>query len=214
MSSDDVPGAGQFLPDELDLEALREAAAGCRGCPLYRDARRVVFGEGPASARLMLVGESPGRDEDRRGRPFVGSAGSALDRALEEAGLEREALFITNVVKHVKWEERDGEGATPRAPYVREIEACAPWLEAEIDLVEPACLVALGRTAARGLLGEPVTISEARDSPRPSQFGPPAVVTYHPVAALRNPIPERRDEMRRALAEDLRVAAERAGLSG
>ncbi|MFB6352156.1 MAG: UdgX family uracil-DNA binding protein [Bradymonadaceae bacterium] len=205
--SDDYPGAEEFLPEQRSLEALRGAAPDCRGCPLYRGADHVVFGEGPADAEVMVVGEIPGRNEDEQGRPFVGRAGSALDEMLQKAGLDREAVFVTNTVKHIKWEEDSGN---PRSPYVREIEACRPWLESEIAIVEPGCIVALGTTAGRGLTGSPVTISKARGELVGTQFDRSAVITYHPAAALWAPSKQRRTEIREMVIADLELAKDEA----
>jgi len=149
---DAATSARDFLPARRTLPSLRRAAAACRGCPLYRNATQTVFGEGAATARLMLVGETPGDREDLAGRPFVGPAGRLLDDALEAAGIERRDAYVTNVVKHFKWEPR-GKRRLHRTPTIAEIRACMPWLEAEIELVKPHVLVCLGATAAKALLG-------------------------------------------------------------
>src|SRR5215217_4379361 len=153
--------ARDLIPDRPDLGALRSAAAGCTACDLYRDATQTVFGEGAGEAEVMLVGEQPGDGEDRAGRPFVGPAGRMLDRALEEAGIERDLAYVTNVVKHFKWEPR-GKRRIHKTPNAREIEACHPWLEAELDVVQPEVLVCLGATAAKALLGAAVSVTRQR----------------------------------------------------
>ncbi len=205
MNSKNYPSAKPFLPDNLDYDALADAAAGCQGCPLYEDADHVVFGEGATEARLMLVGESPGRSEDEQGRPFVGSAGGLLDRALEDAGLAREDVYITNAVKHIRWGSTDG-ARSPKAPGVAHIEACRPWLDAEMQMVTPQRIVALGTRAARSVLGEEVTISKSRGEFHKSLWGVEVVVTYHPAAALRSPSSGQRDRIYDNLVEDLRLA--------
>src|SRR4051812_46137149 len=147
------------MADEKDLQALREAAAGCTACPLWKNATQTVFGEGSSGARCMLVGEQPGDQEDRRGHVFVGPAGAVLDRALKAAGLDRASLYITNAVKHFKWEPR-GKRRLHKTPVQREIEACHQWLERELATVGPDLVIALGATAARALLGRPVKLGD------------------------------------------------------
>jgi DNA polymerase len=200
MADETYPTAANYLPEEHTYESLSTAAQKCEGCPLHRNAEQVVFGEGPTDADLVLVGESPGRDEDRQGRPFVGEAGTVLD----DANLERSSLYVTNAVKHVKWDGRKGR-RTPQPPDVQEIEACRPWLEAEIDLVEPELVVALGKRAARSLLDRSVTISDVRGDVQESDYGP-VRVTYHPAAALRNTVEEERERIYHALVDDLESA--------
>jgi uracil-DNA glycosylase len=196
------PGAETFLPDRRGLPALRRAAAGCRGCPLYREATQTVFGEGLVGARVMLVGEMPGNDEDLQGRPFVGPAGRILDDALEEAGIDRGDAYVTNVVKHFKWEPR-GRRRLHRTPNAREVKACLPWLDAEIDRIRPRVLVALGATAARTLFGAGFRVTRQRGEFVPSDLADWATATIHPSAILRRPSSEeRRAEMGR-LVEDL-----------
>jgi DNA polymerase len=160
--------AADFLPPRLTLPALREAVQGCRGCQLYKDATQAVFGEGSRSAAVMLVGEQPGDQEDRSGRPFVGPAGRLLDRALEEAGIDRSASYVTNAVKHFKWEAR-GKRRIHAKPSWSEVAACRPWLEAELAVVKPTVLVLLGAVAAQGLLGKQFRVTKQRgelvDSP-------------------------------------------------
>jgi DNA polymerase len=170
------------LPDSLD--ALSEAEAECRRCPLYRSATQVVPGEGPAHAPLLLVGEQPGDYEDRAGKPFVGPAGRLLDRALADAGIARRSAFITNAVKHFKYEPR-GKRRLHKRPNADEIDKCRWWLDREIALVRPGAIIALGATAARSLLGHPVTIGPLRGTPQKREDGSEVFVTIHPSALLR-----------------------------
>jgi uracil-DNA glycosylase family protein len=204
--------ARPFLPERRGLKALREAAADCRGCHLWRPATQTVFGEGPKRARLMLVGEQPGDKEDRAGRPFVGPAGRELDRALEAAGIERKDAYLTNAVKHFKFEER-GRRRIHKTPKRFEIEACRPWLDAELAEVEPEALVLLGATAAKALLGSSFRLTRHRGELLDSDLAPIVSATIHPSAILRGP-PDEREAEREALTEDLlvvgRALAERA----
>ena len=179
-----MASAAEFLPETRTLETLEEAAEGCRGCPLYKDATQTVFGQGRASARLMLVGEQPGDKEDKEGEPFVGPAGRLLDKALEEAGIDRSEAYVTNAVKHFKWRPR-GNRRLHQTPRAREIEACKPWLEAEVQAVEPEAVLAMGATAARSLFGTKVKVTKDRGKPLESPLAPVAAVTIHPSALLR-----------------------------
>jgi DNA polymerase len=179
-----MSSAAEFLPEKLTLDALASAAEGCRGCPLYKDATQVVFGEGRPSARLMLVGEQPGDKEDKEGEPFVGPAGRLLDKALEEAGIDRSEAYVTNAVKHFKWRPR-GNRRLHQTPRVGEIEACKPWLEAEVEAVEPEAVLAMGATAARSLFGTKVKVTKDRGKLLESPLAPVAAVTIHPSAILR-----------------------------
>jgi uracil-DNA glycosylase len=179
-----MTSAAEFLPKSRSLKALGEAAEGCRGCELYKDATQTVFGEGRRSAELMLVGEQPGDQEDREGEPFVGPAGRLLDRALVEAGIERDDAYVTNAVKHFKWRPR-GKRRLHQTPRAGEIEACKPWLEAEVAAVEPEALIALGATAARSLFGSKVKVLKDRGRPLDSDLAPVAAITIHPSAILR-----------------------------
>jgi DNA polymerase len=163
---------------------LAEAAEGCRGCDLYKDATQAVFGQGRASARLMLVGEQPGDKEDREGEPFVGPAGRLLDKALEEAGIDRTEAYVTNAVKHFKWKPR-GNRRLHQTPRAGEIEACRPWLQAEVAAVKPAALLAMGATAGRALFGTKVRVTRDRGKPLDSPLAPVAAITIHPSAILR-----------------------------
>ena len=179
-----MPSASEFLPKKLTLKALGQAAEGCRGCELYKDATQTVFGQGRPSARLMLVGEQPGDKEDREGEPFVGPAGQMLDRALEEAGIDRSEAYVTNAVKHFKWQPK-GNRRLHQTPRAGEIEACKPWLEAEVQAVKPEAVLAMGATAARSLFGPKVKVTKDRGRPLESPLAPLAAVTIHPSAILR-----------------------------
>ncbi|MFN2617596.1 MAG: UdgX family uracil-DNA binding protein [Thermoleophilaceae bacterium] len=201
--------ATPFVPDGRSLKALREAAAACRGCHLWRGATQTVFGAGQRKARAMFVGEQPGDQEDRQGRPFVGPAGRELDRALEAVGIDRQDVYITNVVKHFKFEER-GRRRIHQTPKRFEIDACRPWLEGELELVEPEALVLLGATAAKGLLGSGFRITKERGRPIDSELAPLVTATLHPSAILRGP-PEERAAGRQAIADDLRLVARALG---
>jgi DNA polymerase len=202
----DAASALPFLPERRTLPALRRAVQGCRGCDLYKGATQAVFGEGGARARLVLVGEMPGDREDRAGRPFVGPAGRVLDEALAEAGLSREDTYVTNAVKHFKWEPR-GKLRLHKTPNAGEVRACRPWLDTELGLIRPEALVALGATAARALFGPAFRVSQERGRPVRSALAPFVTATVHPSAVLRRQSSEeRRAEMRR-LVDDLRGVA-------
>jgi len=179
-----MSSAADFLPEKRTLDALASAASECRGCPLYEDATQTVFGSGRSSARLMLVGEQPGDKEDREGEPFVGPAGRLLDRALEEAGIDRSQAYVSNAVKHFKWRLR-GNRRLHQTPRAGEIEACKPWLQAEVEAVEPEAVLAMGATAARSLFGTKVKVTKDRGRPLESPLAPVAAVTIHPSAILR-----------------------------
>ena len=179
-----MTSAADFLPAKRSLKALERAAEACRGCDLYKDSTQVVFGHGKPSARLMLVGEQPGDEEDLEGEPFVGPAGRLLDKALEEAGIERSETYLTNAVKHFKWKPR-GKRRLHQTPRVGEIEACKPWLEAEAAAVKPEALLAMGATAGRALFGTKVRVTKDRGRPLESPLAPLAAVTIHPSAILR-----------------------------
>jgi DNA polymerase len=202
--------ATPFLPDRRSLKALREAAAGCRGCHLWRHATQTVFGEGVAGARVMLVGEQPGDREDRAGHPFVGPAGRELDRALEEAGIDRRAAYVTNVVKHFKFQER-GKRRIHATPKKFEVDACRPWLDEELRVVKPEALVVLGATAGKALFGSKFTIRDSRGHPLDSELAPLVVATIHPSAILRAPDDDARQRERAGLTEDLRLVAKELG---
>jgi uracil-DNA glycosylase len=198
--------ATPFLPDRRSLKALREAAAGCRGCHLWRGATQTVFGDGRKSSRIMLVGEQPGDREDREGEPFVGPAGRELDRGLEAAGIDRADAYVTNVVKHFKFEER-GRRRIHQTPKRFEIDACTPWLEEELKVVKPEALVLLGATAAKALLGSSFRVTRQRGELLDSELARIVTATIHPSAILRGPDEQTRAEEREAFAEDLRVVA-------
>ena len=192
-------------PPIKSLSGLAEAAQDCRACPLYKDATQAVFGEGPARARLVLVGEQPGDAEDRTGQPFVGPAGSLLDRAIVEAGLERKLVYLTNAVKHFKWEPR-GRWRIHMKPRISEIKACKPWLEAELTRIKPAAILCLGTTAVQSLLGPRITIASAKDQVFTTTFGP-VLVTRHPSSVLRMKEREERQAAFSELVGDLQRAA-------
>ena len=199
------PTAAACLPEKLSLTALRDAVQGCRGCPLYANATQAVFGDGKLTADVMLVGEQPGDQEDLAGAPFVGPAGKLLDQALEEAGIDRGATYVTNAVKHFKWKAR-GTRRIHDKPSWTETMACRPWLEAELALVKPRALVLLGATAAQSLFGKSFKVTQERGKPLESTLADLVVATIHPSAVLRA---ENRDEMFAGLVDDLRLVATR-----
>jgi uracil-DNA glycosylase family protein len=209
MPRTSVSGAEQFVPGGAGLEQLEQAARECRGCDLYRAATQTVFGEGDPHARVVLVGEQPGDQEDRKGRPFVGPAGRILDSALDEAGINRSHTYVTNAVKHFKFERADGKRRIHQTPTRTEIVACRPWLAAELDVLDPDVLVCLGATAGKAVFGPSFKVSEQRGVPLPSpadwsRNGLVVVATIHPSAVLRS---RERDAMYAGLVADLRVAA-------
>ena len=197
--------AADFLPERLTLPALREAAAACRGCHLWEVGTQTVFGEGAAGARAVFVGEQPGDQEDRAGRPFVGPAGRLLDEALEAAGIDRTAVYVTNAVKHFKWQAR-GKRRIHQKPNAAEVAACRPWLEAELTVVKPRVLVLLGATAAQALLGRQFRVTQHRGELLESELAEAVTATVHPSSILRGE-PAEREENLRAFVEDLRVVA-------
>jgi uracil-DNA glycosylase family protein len=198
--------AADYLPQRLSLTALRDAALGCRACPLWRTGTQTVFGEGRRAARLLLVGEQPGDREDEAGRPFVGPAGRLLDEALADAGIDRGEVYVTNAVKHFKWEPR-GKRRIHQKPNASEIAACRPWIEAELAVVRPRVLVCLGATAAQALLGRDVRVTRDRGRPIESTLAPVAFATVHPSSILRAPDDEARRRERALFVDDLTVAA-------
>jgi DNA polymerase len=200
-------GAARFVPQTRDLEALRAAAADCRGCDLWRRATQTVFGEGPERAPLFLVGEQPGDREDREGHPFVGPAGHVLDRALERAGIDAGAVYKTNAVKHFRWKER-GKRRLHERPLRSHVVACQPWLRAELEIVEPEVLVLMGAIAAQSLLGSGFSVIRERGivSNTPPEL-PTVIATVHPASILRGPDSERAARMEEFVA-DLQVAAQ------
>jgi uracil-DNA glycosylase len=190
------------------LAEVRREAEHCRNCDLWARATQTVFGEGPAPAGLMLVGEQPGDQEDLAGHPFVGPAGSVLDRALEAAAIERSTVYVTNAVKHFKWERgARGQRRIHKKPGAREVAACRPWLDAELEVVRPRVLVCLGATAAQALLGRSFRLTQHRGVTIPSELAPTVLATIHPSAILRAPDAKARAEAERGLVDDLRVAA-------
>jgi DNA polymerase len=197
--------AEALVPPDPDLDALRSAAAGCQACHLWERATQTVFGEGEEVAELVLVGEQPGDKEDLEGAPFVGPAGRVLDTALEAAGIDRRLAYVTNVVKHFKWEPR-GKVRLHKTPNAAEIHACRPWLEAELRTLRPSVLVCLGATAAKALLGASFKVSEERGRLVDSDLAPSVLATVHPSSILRSDGPEREAAMA-AFVDDLRVAA-------
>ncbi|MES4904438.1 MULTISPECIES: UdgX family uracil-DNA binding protein [unclassified Streptomyces] len=210
---EDAYTAEPFVPRGADLAALREAAAGCRGCPLHREASQTVFGTGDPGARVVLVGEQPGDQEDRQGRPFVGPAGKVLTRALDEAGIDPTETYITNAVKHFKFGHLPGRGKRRihKPPSLREISACRPWLTAELYLIDPEVIVALGATAGKALLGSSFRVTKQRGMLLPVQEEGArecVVATIHPSAVLRA---DDREAVYQGLVSDLRVVAEALG---
>ena len=198
--------AAPFVPKTTSLRALSAAAHECRGCDLYRTATQVVFGAGPRTAHVMFVGEQPGDQEDRQGAPFVGPAGALLDKALEEAGIPRNEVYVTNAVKHFKWEPR-GKRRIHKKPRMSEIKACRPWLEAEVRAIKPVVVICLGASAAQSVLGPQFKLMQHRGEVLPSTLAEHVVATIHPSAVLRAPDSEGRRAAFAMLVEDLRVAA-------
>jgi uracil-DNA glycosylase family protein len=195
---------------EVDVDAVRAAAQGCHACDLWERATQTVFGQGPVPARLMMVGEQPGDQEDVRGEPFVGPAGRILDQALEEAGIDRETVFVTNVVKHFKWRPApSGKRRLHERPNRTEIGACLPWVESELALVRPEALVLLGATATAALAGPKVSVTRDHGVSLPSELAPLVVATIHPSAVLRARGSDARDELQAGLIADLTTVAKR-----
>jgi uracil-DNA glycosylase len=176
--------ADDYLPERLTLESLREAAKVCHGCDLWRNAAQTVFGEGPSDAQMMFVGEQPGDQEDKAGRPFVGPAGRIFDQALEQVGIDRSSVYVTNAVKHFKWQPR-GKRRIHQKPNAAELAACRPWLDAELAVVQPRVLVCLGATAAQALLGRAFRVTKQRGTPVDSPLAEVVMATIHPSAILR-----------------------------
>ncbi|MDX3457332.1 UdgX family uracil-DNA binding protein [Streptomyces sp. ME02-8801-2C] len=209
---EDAYTAAPFVPGHAGLTALRRAAADCRGCPLHRDATQTVFGTGAAHARVMLVGEQPGDQEDRQGEPFVGPAGKLLDRALTEAGIDPADAYVTNAVKHFKFTQTEpGKRRIHRAPNLREMTACGPWLAKELELVAPELIVVLGATAGKALLGSSFRVTQVRGTVLEEEIHgrrERLVPTVHPSAVLRA---EDREAAYRGLVADLEVAVRALG---
>ena len=198
--------AAPLVPPRPTLKKLRESAAGCKACPLWKTGTQTVFGEGPGKAPLMLVGEQPGDQEDLSGHPFVGPAGKLLDKALADAGIDRSDVYVTNVVKHFKWEPR-GKRRIHKKPRASHIEACRPWLDAELRLIRPEVLVCLGATAAQALLGKQFSVLRERGKLKPSNLAPHVLATVHPSSILRSPDPESRKQAMKQFVNDLKQAA-------
>jgi uracil-DNA glycosylase family protein len=205
-SAEAAATAAPLIPMKPTLGKLREAAAVCRACPLWKRATQTVFGEGPRTALVMFVGEQPGNDEDRQGRPFVGPAGQLLDRALQEAGIDRKQTYVTNVVKHFKWEPR-GKRRIHKKPSAREIAACRPWLEAELAAIQPKLLVCLGASAAQALLGATFRVTRQRGQFVESPLAPRVMATVHPSSILRAPDEQTRQAEWKRFVEDLKKVA-------
>lgn len=204
----DAAIAAAFLPTDLSLPALREAAARCTGCALYKTATQTVFGMGPTEARVMFIGEQPGDQEDLAGAPFVGPAGEVLTRALAEVGIWRHEVYITNAVKHFKWEPR-GKRRIHMTPRLQEIQACRPWLEAEIETIKPSMIVCLGATAAQSLMGPQFRVMRNRGRAFQTRWAPWLMATIHPSAILRIDDPAAQEQAYADLVADLRIVAVR-----
>jgi uracil-DNA glycosylase len=194
------------IPDKLTLPALRAAATGCKACDLWKLGTQTVFGEGTATARVMMVGEQPGDKEDLQGRPFVGPAGGILDKALAAAGIDRNDVYVTNIVKHFKWEPR-GKRRLHKKPNSLEISACRPWLEAEIKVVKPEVVVLLGATAAQGIMGGQFRVTQQRGQWVQSDIASLVLATVHPSSILRAPDDDSRHEEMRKFVADLKKVA-------
>jgi DNA polymerase len=201
-----IPTAAPLIPRRPTLASLRRAAAGCRACPLWKRGTQTVFGEGPARAKLFLIGEQPGDREDLEGHPFVGPAGRLLDDCLQEAGIDRREVYVTNVVKHFKWEPR-GKKRIHQKPNSIEIAACRPWLEAELAVVKPRALLCLGATAAQTLWGPSFRVTKSRGQLVPSPYAPVASATVHPSSILRAPDSRTRKLETARLVKDLQRVA-------
>ena len=204
MPSRATDTAAPLVPERPTLTRLREAAAGCRACPLWKTGTQTVFGEGLTKAEIVFVGEQPGDREDREGRPFVGPAGRVLDEALDEVGIDRRLAYVTNAVKHFKWEGR-GKRRIHQKPNAEELAACRPWLDAELSVLRPEVLVALGATAAQSLLGRSFRVTKQRGVPVESDLAPNVLATVHPSSILRAPDEAARHEAYAAFVADLRV---------
>lgn len=206
MAKRPTKSASELIPDRPTLKSVRQSAADCQACDLWKRGTQTVFGEGPARAGLMLIGEQPGDAEDVSGHPFVGPAGKLLDRALADAGIDRRAVYLTNVVKHFKWEPR-GKRRIHKKPRMSEIGACRPWLDAEIALVKPRVIVCLGATAAQALLGTQFKVTKHRGAFVASPLAPRVLATVHPSSILRAPDAAAREQEMKAFIDDLRTAA-------
>ena len=206
MAKRPIKSAGDLIPKRPSLASVRAAAKGCRACDLWKCGTQTVFGEGASRAAVMFVGEQPGNDEDLSGHPFVGPAGKLLDRALADAGISRADAYVTNVVKHFKWEPR-GKRRIHKKPSAREVAACHPWLDTEIALVKPRAIVCLGATAAQALLGRAFRVTAHRGEFIPSPLAPLVLATVHPSSILRAPDDEARHREMKLFTDDLRAVA-------
>src|SRR5437667_9592694 len=204
MTKRPTDDAAKLIPDRPTIDTVRAAAKDCQACDLWRRATQTVFGEGTRGSRLMLVGEQPGDAEDLSGHPFVGPAGKLLDRALQEAGIDRGAVYVTNVVKHFKWEPR-GKRRIHKKPNAGEIAACRPWLDTEIELIKPRAIICLGATAAQALLGRQFKVTAHRGELIPSTLAPIVVATVHPSSILRAPDDDARHQEMERFTGDLRM---------
>jgi uracil-DNA glycosylase family protein len=202
-SASKKPSAADFLPERISLSALRRAAQTCRGCELFQRATQTVFGQGAAKARIVFLGEMPGDREDREGKPFVGPAGRLFDDILREAGIDLKETYVTNAVKHFRWEER-GKRRLHKRPGRGHVEACRPWLVAELEVIEPEMIVCLGATAAQALMGPKFRLTQVRGELLPCDWAPWLMATYHPSAILRAPDKSAADRMRSELLQDFR----------
>jgi uracil-DNA glycosylase len=200
--------ARDFLPEEHTVETLRQAAQSCKGCDLYKNATQTVFGEGPQKASVVFVGEQPGDQEDRQGHPFVGPAGRLLDKALADAGIPREQVYVTNAVKHFKWIWR-GKRRLHQKPAIRQVAACRPWLEAELESVRPKIVICLGATATQAVLGKSVSITKERGKFIDSSSGLLTFITIHPSAIYRQREKDQQEKEYRRFAEELKLVSRR-----
>jgi DNA polymerase len=210
MAQETLDSAAALIPERPSLPKLREAAQACKACELWKRGTQVVFGEGSAKAEVVFVGEQPGNDEDLAGRPFVGPAGKLLDKAMEEAGIDRSLAYVTNVVKHFKWQAR-GKRRIHQKPSWSEMAACRPWLDAELGVVRPRVLVCLGSTAAQALLGRQFRVTQQRGVPVESDLAEVVLATVHPSSILRAPDEEARKIAYAEFVEDLREIARHIG---
>jgi DNA polymerase len=199
-----VETAAPLIPSRPTLKKLQVVAAGCQACDLWKTGTQTVFGEGKQSSTVMFVGEQPGDKEDLSGHPFVGPAGALLDKALAEAGIDRKTVYVTNVVKHFKWEPR-GKRRIHKKPNAAEITACRPWLQAEVDVIKPRAIICLGSTAAQAVIGPKFRVSVQRAQFVPSDLAPFVTATVHPSSILRAPTDDARHEEMRRFTDDLRT---------
>ena len=210
MKNSDPASAEQYLPERPTLPRLREAVQSCRGCDLYKNATQAVFGEGPQSAQIVFIGEQPGDEEDLKGHPFVGLAGRLFDRALQDAGIDKSEVYVTNTVKHFRFEER-GKRRLHKKPRQSQIDACSPWLKAELEIVRPKVLVCLGATAARALFGPLYKLTKERGRWTSHPWAAHATSTVHPSSLLRIPDSADRKAAYENFVEELRAIKKRIG---